>query len=475
MYKIKFGTDGWRDLIDKDFTFDNVKIVAQAVADYVNNVKDKDELRGKELVVGYDSRRNSREYAEATAGVLAGNGIKVLLADRITSTPAVSFAIKKRNLTGGVMITASHNPPEYNGFKYKAYYSGSADTGIIDKIEANLHKSGIKEISLKEAEDKNLLKMDNIIPEQLDFISDYVDMKRIRRSGFKVLVDSMYGAGGRYLEDLLSGSSCRVETIHAEHDVNFGGISPEPIGQNLQEFVKLTKEGKFDIGLATDGDVDRIGCAAPDGKLLNGQHIMALLLWHFVENKKMKGEVVTTICGTVLLEKICEKYGLKLHETPVGFKYICDVMRRDDVLIGGEEAGGIGFKDYMPERDGILSGLLLLEMMAYTKKPLLDTLNDLEKEFGAYHYLKTKVKIAGKEKKDIMSKLAKNTFKDILGSRVVETNTLDGIKFICENSNWLLFRLSGTEPILRIYSEAGTEDKAQEILDFGKRVVSRIK
>jgi len=475
LYKIEFGTDGWRDLIDENFTFDNVKTVAQAVADYVNDLKDKNELRGKELVVGYDSRRNSEEYAQTAARVLAGNGIRILMADRITSTPAVSFAIKKKNLTGGVMITASHNPPEYNGFKYKAYYGGSADTDIIGRIEARLHKSKIKELSLEEAKDKGLLKMDNIIPDQIDFISKYVDMKRIKMSDFKVLVDSMYGAGGRYLEGLLSGSRCKVKTIHAERDVNFGGIHPEPIEQNLQEFIRLTKEDKFDIGLATDGDVDRIGCAAPDGKLLNGQHIMGLLLWHFVENRKMKGEVVTTVCGTVLLEKICEKYGLKLHETPVGFKYICDIMRRANVLIGGEEAGGIGFKNYMPERDGILSGLLLLEMMAYVKKPLLDILNDLEKEFGTYRYLKTKLKISKKDKNKIMSRLAKEGLKDILGSRVIKVNSLDGIKFICDNSNWLLFRPSGTEPILRIYSEAETEEKARKILDFGKEIVSRIK
>ncbi len=472
MGKIKFGTDGWRDIIDENFTFENVKIAAQAVADYVNAVKDKSELRGKEVVVGYDTRKYSDKYAETVTCVLTANGIKVLLVDRITSTPAVSFAIKKRNLTGGVMITASHNPARYNGLKYKAYYSGSADSDIIARIENNLGKNPLKEISLDEAKKRGLLKTDNVIPEQLDFVKGYIDMDRLKKSNFKVLIDSMYGAGEHYLEGILSDTKCKVRTIHAERDIEFGGINPEPIAENLQELIKLTKDEKYDIGLATDGDVDRIGCASSDGRLLNGQHIMALLLWHFVENRKAKGSVITTVCGTELLNKVCEKYNLELHETPVGFKYICDIMRKEDVMIGGEEAGGIGFRDYIPERDGILSGLLLLELMAYRNRPILDILNDMEKEFGSYHYLKTKIKISDDKKDGVMVYLDKNPPKDILGKRIVKTNKLDGIKYICEDASWLFFRLSGTEPILRIYSEASSDRKANEILELGKKIVA---
>ena len=473
MGKIKFGTDGWRAIIDKDFTFENLKVVAQSVADYVNALKDKKELRGREIVVGYDSRRNSKEYAETVASVLTGNKIKVILSDRITTTPAVSFAIKKRNLTGGVMITASHNPADYNGIKYKAYYSGSAGADIIGKMEKGLFKNKVKEISLDEAKSKGLLKVDDLIPDQLDFVLKYLRMDIIKKCGFKVLIDPMHGAGGRYMEGLLKDTNCKVRTIHAQPRTDFGGVNPEPIEKNLKELARLTKEDGYDIGIATDGDVDRVGCALPNGRLLDGQHIMALLLWHFVEDRKMTGSVVTTICGTVLFKKICEKYKLKLRETPVGFKYICDIMRKEDVLVGGEETGGIGFKDYIPERDGILSGLLLLEMMAHRKKGILEIMSDLEKEFGTYQYLRTFIKISEDKKTGLMSAIIKNPPKDVLGRKIVKTDNADGIKFMCDDSSWLLYRLSGTEPILRVYSEGSSREKAEEILKFGMEYISK--
>ncbi len=470
MKDIKFGTDGWRAIIDKEFTDENVKMVSQAVADYVNGLKDKEELRGKELIVGYDTRKKSEDFAEDAARVLAGNGIKVLLSDRAAPTPAISFAIKKRHLTGGVIITASHNPANYNGFKYKAFYSGSADPGIIGKIEANFGKNPVREISIGEAKSEGLLRTENVIPDQIHFVEDYCDMGLLKNSGLKVLIDSMHGVGGHFIQDILSKTNCKVETIHAERDINFGGVNPEPIEKYLGEFLEHMKGKEYDIGLATDGDVDRIGAAAPGGKFLDAQYIMALLLLHFVEDKKMTGSVVSTICGTELLRKICEKYKLKLHITPVGFKYICDHMRTEDVLIGGEEAGGIGFKDYIPERDGILSGLLLLEMMAHRKKSILDILKDIEEEYGSYYYLKTSTGVTEDIKKRLMPSLEKNHLKEVLGKKVVDVDTLDGIKFICEDSSWLLFRLSGTEPILRIYAEAASRERASEILEYGKKI-----
>lgn len=470
MSKIKFGTDGWRAIIDEDFTVDNVKSVAQATADYVNSVTDTEELRGKELIVGYDSRRNSELYADAVASVLAANDIKVLLTDRITGTPAISFAITRRNLTGGVMITASHNPAAYNGFKYKAFYSGSADLDIIGKIEANIGKNPVREMSLDEAKKKGLLKTDNVMTDQLDFIKEYLDMDLLKKCDLKVLVDSMYGAGDRYIEDILAGTGCKVKTIHADRDTNFGGINPEPIAKNMKEIMKLTKEGKYDIGLATDGDTDRLGCALPDGKFMDAQYIMSLLVWYFAQDKKLTGSVVTTVCGTGLLKNICKKYDLDLRVTPVGFKYICDYMRTEDVMIGGEEAGGIGFRNYIPERDGILSALLLLEMMAHRKKPILDIVREMNEEFGYFYYLKTSIKVTEDIKNHLLPGLESDPPKDILGKKIVETDKMDGIKFICEDDSWLFFRLSGTEPIFRIYAEAGTEEKAQEMLELGKKI-----
>ncbi|MFH1753362.1 MAG: phosphoglucomutase/phosphomannomutase family protein, partial [Candidatus Omnitrophota bacterium] len=411
--EIKFGTDGWRAIIDREFTVENVKIATQAVADYINGVKDKEELRGKELIVGYDTRRNSEHYAEDVTRVLAGNGIKVLLSDRAAPTPAISFAIKKRNLTGGVIITASHNPADYNGYKYKAFYSGSADPGIIGKIEARLGKSPVREISMEKAKKKGLLKIENVIPDHLEFVERYIDMGLLKNSGLKVLVDSMFGAGGHYMGDILSKTDCKVKTIHSERDITFGGVNPEPIEKYLGEFLKCMKGQEYDIGLATDGDVDRIGAAVPGGKFLDAQYIMALLLLHFVEDKKMRGSVVSTICGTELLHKICEKHKLKIHVTPVGFKYICDIMRTEDVLIGGEEAGGIGFKNCIPERDGVLSGLLLLEMMAHRKKSITDILKEIEGEYGSYCYLKTSTEVTEEIKKTLMPNLEKNHLKEV--------------------------------------------------------------
>ncbi len=305
-------------------------------------------------------------------------------------------------------------------------------------------------------------------------VKNYVDMALLEKCDLKVLIDSMYGAGGHYFEGILKGTGCKAQTINAEHDVNFGGINPEPIARNLKKLMVRVKEEHFDIGIATDGDVDRVGCVSPDGIAVNGQNIMALLLWHFVEDRKMKGAVVTTVCGTVLLRKICEKYRLKLYETAVGFKYICDLMRKEDVLIGGEETGGIGFKDYIPERDGILSGLLLLEMMACRKKSFPEILNDMQREFGSYYYLRANVRYPAEKKAKMEDTLMKTRLSDILGEKVVATNTKDGIKYLCEDSSWMLFRMSGTEPKLRVYSEAATEAKAKEMLDFGKNLVSKI-
>ena len=468
MSKIKFGTDGWRAVIDEDFNHENVGIAAQAVADYV-----KEEVGdNRPIVVGYDTRKNSRGYGEDVAGVLAGNGISTILVDRPTPTPAVTYAIKQRKLGGGVMITASHNPPKYNGMKYKADYAGSADPGITKKIEENLYKNRVSRKSVEAAKKEELLSLENIIPAQLSFISNYLDMGILKKADFRVLVDAMYGTGNNFLEELLGDTSCKVSTIHNEHDTNFGGIAPEPNAKNLAELMKRTEDGKYDLGLATDGDADRAACVSPDGRLLTGHKLMALLLLHFIEDKKLSGSVVQTICGTVMIEKICRKYKLKLHETSVGFKYICDIMRREDVLIGGEETGGIGFKNYMPERDGILTCLLVLEMLAFKKKGILEILADAEEEYGKFYYQRKDVEYPEEKKKTMIQGLLKNPPKGILGKRVVDTKTYDGVKFLCEDASWLLLRLSGTEPIVRVYAEAESDKKALEIIDFGKSLIT---
>lgn len=473
MGDIKFGTDGWRAVISEDFNFDNVKIVAQAISDFLNEeYKNKKQIK---IIVGYDTRFMSEKYAELVSRVLVANGIDVTLTDRPSPTPAVTYAIKNKKLDGGVIITASHNPPYYNGIKYKHYYAGSADPDIIDKIENKLYKNSVKIISSEDMLKDPLFKYENVYPAHLRFLSSYLDWRILKKSKFKVLVDVMHGAADNFVERLLSKTKNRVVTMRSERDPYFGGTNPEPVAKNLKLLMKETKEGRFDMGMATDGDVDRIAIIGPNGRLLTGHKILALLLLHLLEDRKMKGEVVQTICGTILIDKICEKYGLKMHETPVGFKYICELMRSRDILIGGEEAGGIGFKNYIPERDGILSGLLVLEMMAYRRASLPKILEKIEKEYGSFYYRRVDIEYPDENKKKLIDTLKSSPPDKLLNKRVVEIKIYDGIKFILEDKSWLLLRLSGTEPILRIYSEAPTDKMALKILEVGKKIAFSVK
>lgn len=475
MGAIKFGTDGWRAVISEDFTFDNVKIVAQSVAEYVNDVRSSLRVKEQVVVVGYDTRFLSETYAELMARVLASNGIKVILTDRATPTPSISYAIKSRGLIGGIVITASHNPARYNGIKYKAYYGGSAGTDITSRLEANLGKNPVKCESVEDLKGRGMIVYENIIPAHLAFVKKFVNISLIKRSNFKILVDSMYGTGDTYIAALLKGGKCRVVTMHDGVNPGFGGIAPEPKLPNLKELADRVKKEKFDIGIATDGDADRLGVASPDGKLLTGHKVMTLLLLHLFEDRKVNGDVIQTICGTVLINKICKKYGLKMHETPVGFKYICDTMLKEDVLIGGEETGGVAFKGYIPERDGILSGLLILEMMAMRKKKLDVILKAIDKEFGTYEYRRLDVKYPDEKKQKLMEALKTNPPKEVLGRKVIKVKDTDGYKLMLDDGSWTMLRLSGTEPILRVYAESPTEKRSLALLEFSRDFANSIK
>lgn len=474
MAKIRFGTDGWRAVISEDFTFDNVKKVAQAMANYILMQRDILKTREFKTVVGYDTRFLSYKYAEITACVTASNGIPTILADKPSPTPSVSYAIKDRNLIGGIVITASHNPARYNGMKYKAYYSGSASPDITKKIEGLLGINEIKFSPLKELKEKGMVTVEDIVSRHLGFVKKYANLKLIKNSRMKILVDSMYGVGNNYIADLLKGAKIKVDTIHDVADPGFGGINPEPIMPNLKELADNTKKGKYYIGLATDGDADRLGVSLANGKLLTGHKVMTLLLLHLLEDKKMKGGVVQTICGTALIEKICKKYNLKMYETHVGFKYICDIMQKEDILIGGEETGGVAFKGYIPERDGILSGLLLLEMMAMRHERLEDIIKDIDKEYGTYEYRRLDMRVPDEKKDRLMGYLKENPIKKVLDKDVAQMKDYDGYKFICKDGSWLMLRLSGTEPIVRIYAEAPNEQTALKMLEFGRKLVERI-
>lgn len=475
MSKIKFGTDGWRAVISEDFTFDNVKKCAQAMADYIKGSRGQvPGNRNNRIVVGYDTRFLSCKYAELTACVTASNGIPTILADKPSPTPSVSYAIKDQNLIGGIVITASHNPARYNGMKYKAYYSGSASPGITKKIEGLLGVNEINFRPLKELKEEGLLTVEDIVSRHLGFIKKYVNLKLIKNSNFKVLVDTMYGVGKNYIADLLKGGKIKVDTIHDYADPGFGRINPEPIMPNLKELADKVKKGGYSIGLATDGDADRLGVILSNGKILTGHKVMTLLLLHLFEDRKMEGDVIQTICGTVLIDKICKKYNLKVHEAPVGFKYICDIMQKEDILIGGEETGGVTFKGYIPERDGILSGLLILEMMASRHKKIEDIIKAINKEYGTYEYKRLDMRVPDDKKARLMDYLKNNPLKKVLDKDVVQVKDYDGYKFICKDRSWFMMRLSGTEPIVRIYAEAPNEKTALKMLDFGKDIIEKI-
>ena len=476
MDKIKFGTDGWRAVISKDFTFENVKIVAQAIADYVKKQKpeikrQKSELYGKKfaLVVGYDTRFLSEKYAELISCVAAANGIKVILADRPAPTPSVSFNIRHKNFIGGVMVTASHNPAPYNGIKYKAYFGGSVGKDATDIMESRLYKSKIKFIKKDEAIKKGFLKIEDIIPLHLKFVRKYADMALLGKSRLKVLVDSMNGTGAGYIEELLKSTNNKVTTINGARDPYFGGRSPEPNEEHLKTTAEAVKKGHFDVAFATDGDADRLGVILPNGKILSGHKVMTLLLLYLLEDRGMKGAVVQTICGTALIEKICKMYGLKTYETLVGFKYIAEIINKKDILLGGEETGGVAVKGWLPERDGILSGLLILEMMAKRKKSLTAILETIKKTYGTYVYKRYDLVYSRDKKKKLMTKLRKNPFKKVLGKDIINVKSFDGYKFTRSDGSWFMLRPSGTEPKLRIYSEGPSESEAVKLIEFGKR------
>ncbi|HTL70171.1 MAG TPA: phosphoglucomutase/phosphomannomutase family protein [Candidatus Eisenbacteria bacterium] len=460
MSVIKFGTDGWRALMDADFTTENVEKVAQAFADFLNaGAAGK---KAPRVVIGYDWRKNSENFAKSVADVLAGNGIEPLLSTQASPTPAVSYAVVDGKFDAGVIITASHNPPGYNGFKIKNDFGGSAEKRITDGVEALIGRNPVRRASGAKTADLNL--------KYLEYLKKYVRLDAIKDAPFRVLVDSMHGIGGRNIERVLAGGKIRVTTIRGERDVTFGGRAPEPIPANFTKAAEMMKTGEYDLGIVTDGDADRVGAIRPGGEFISPGIILSLIMAHFVQDLGRKGSVVTTISNTRLIYKMATKLGLKVHETPVGFKYVCDIMRKENVLIGGEESGGIGFQDYLYERDGVLSGLLLIEMMAMRGKNVDAILKDVEKEFGKLFYVRRDLEYPNELKARLFQTLAQQPPKTLAGHAVKEVNGQDGMKFILDDDSWLLFRLSGTEPILRVYSEATSEALAESLVAQGKEL-----
>ena len=468
MSQIKFGTDGWRAVIAEDFTFANVARVAQATADFWKSEagNQKSEIFGRELkvIVGYDRRFFSDRFAQITAEVFAGNGFQVVLTNEPTPTPSVSFAVKHLNAVGGVMITASHNPPSFNGFKLKSYYGGSSDSETCQAVEGFLDKNPPK---FKTQNSKFKISGRDVRPAHYAALKKLVDFKLIAKSKLRFAHDALFGVGAGCFEQLLAGTTCKVTTLNGAHDVMFGGINPEPIEKNYAMSQAYLKKHPHDICLVTDGDADRVGGMDGHGNYLTTHQIICLLLHHLIVNRQGRGRVVKALTTTAMVDKMCAAYGLPLVETGVGFKYICAEMLKGGVLLGAEESGGIGFPGHIPERDGIAAGLMLLELLATEKISVNRLLAKLEKQFGPHRYGRIDTHFPMEERGALMEFLKTNPPAKLLRSPLAGMKTFDGVKFVAEDSSWLMLRGSGTEPILRIYAEAKTDADAKKLMKFG--------
>ncbi|MCX6900001.1 MAG: phosphoglucomutase/phosphomannomutase family protein [Verrucomicrobia bacterium] len=468
---IRFGTDGWRAVMSGEFTFENVRRAAQAVAIYWRGEAARKGVAPR-AVVGYDTRLHSDKFAVAVAEVLAGNDIATILTSQPSPTPAVSYAIKDRGLIGGVMITASHNPPEFNGFKIKADFAGSADTAMTDAVEKLLDRETPRITPFETARGQGRIVVEDIRGPHRVAAGRFVDLERIAKTKLRVVVDSMHGCGQRGIEEILSPYGMTATTLRAEADPTFGGVNPEPIAPNLHSLAGYLSAHRADIALVTDGDADRIGAMDPQGEFITTHYCFAMLLLHMIRHRKQTGCVVKALNTTVMVDRICAKYGLEMHETPVGFKWVTKLMRERDVLIGGEESGGLGFKGWIPERDGILAGLLLLEFLACEGKPVRQIMAEMDAEFGASRYAREDIRYPLEKREPLMQWLRKNPAQDLLGSPLAEVKDFDGVKMVARDGAWLMLRGSGTEPVLRIYAEAGEQSRADGLVELGRRLTA---
>ena len=467
---VKFGTDGWRGIIADDFTFANVRVASAAIANYVL----KHETASHGVCIGYDTRFGSKTFAKLVAEVLANAGIPVQLANAITPTPALSFAVRERGAAGGVMITSSHNPAEWNGVKYKASYGGSGKPSIIASIESYLDQPLPSAASAAKIEEVDFNE------DYIAAITKFVDLDAIKASGYKFLIDTMYGAGRGVIAGIFTKAGIPFVEIRNEINPAFPGINPEPILPHIKASQAAVVAEKCDAGFITDGDADRIGAVDENGNVVDAHKIFSILLKWLLDRKGWPGDVTRAFNTTKMLDRISAKYGRTLHEHGIGFKYVCDLMLEKDILIGGEESGGVGISKHLPERDGMLNSLLLANVMADEKKTLGQLVAALQEEFGEHQYDRIDMHITEELKQSAISR-AKAGVSDIAGMKVLRTETLDGIKFFLENpvcsgkpnaaETWLLLRASGTEPLLRVYCESCSVESVAQVLAAAKAFV----
>ena len=466
MSSIKFGTDGWRGVIAEDFTFANARIVAQAIARYV--IRCADARKG--VIIGYDHRFASDSIAAAVADVVAATGTPVFLADKPCPTPAVSLLVRQRGAAGGLMITASHNPYPWNGIKYKASYGSSALPSIVAQIENDLDVVQKKRVPPLPPR-KNLIQPLEPRAPYLDTLEKLVDWQRLKNAKFRFVSDVMHGSATGLLVELFRRNGVACDEIRGTRDPRFGGVHPEPIEPHIDALRQAVLAGKFDAGLCADGDGDRIGAIDRNGAFINPHQIFALLVWHLAGTRNLPGDIAKTFSVTKLIDKLATKFGRKLHEVPIGFKYICELMLEQNILIGGEESGGIGTSLYIPERDATVSALLLAELMAWHGKSLGELLAALHAEFGEYHYGRVDLDLKPGQKEKAIAHFSNGKLHRILDLPVVRREDMDGIKVYLGEAGWVMVRASGTENLLRVYSETSMAETTSRILNAVTQIV----
>ncbi len=472
---IKFGTDGWRAVISETFTFANLRLVAQAIADFVL----EENGDNPSVVIGFDTRFLSDRYAAEVARVMAANNIHTWLARADTPTPAVSYAVVNKKTTAGIMITASHNAPRYNGVKMKASYGGSANSTQNKRVEYYLERN------LASARGPNLMSLDQALREDrickfdpswayYEHLSTLVDLDVISSAELRVVADGMYGAGRGIIGEVLARGRSKVQNIRHEMNPGFGGIHPEPIAKHLGFLMSTIQSGHWDVGLATDGDADRIGAVDAHGEFVDPHRIFALVLRYLLDKRGWRGRIVRTVSTTRMIDRLANRYELPLVETPVGFSHIADEMLNNNVVMGGEESGGMSIKGHIPEGDGILMGLLILEVMADAGSPLHMLVNELLQDVGPAQYARTDMKLVRPIAKHAMVEMLVNSAPPkIAGVGIEDVQTTDGVKYYLEDGSWLLIRPSGTEPVLRVYAEAPNDERVSALLSFGEEMAAK--
>lgn len=468
---IKFGTDGWRAIISDEFTFDNVRKVGKAIALYLIKYKFSkkplDFARGKPLIIGYDPRFLADKFAEEIAKIMEDAGINCYLTERDTPTPIVAWEVKDKKACGAVMLTASHNPAQYCGIKFITDKAGPAN----ETITAELQENSNKDITVPKAKKKGTVERFEPRKRYINYISSFVDSSLIKKAKLAVVYDSMHGAGRGYMDKVLQDYGCKLEVLHGERDVLFGGGNPEPTEEFLGELIGKVTELSANVGLANDGDADRFGVVDEKGDFLNANQILSLVFDYLVSEKGFTGSVVRSVATTHMIDRVAAKHKIKVFETPVGFKHIAKLMIEEDIIIGGEESGGLSIKGHIPEKDGILANLLIVEMLAKKKKPLSQIWLDLTKAVGDVFTERVNLELTQEKKKDFMEKLRKETPKELAGVKVKNVNKIDGVKLILADGSWVLARPSGTEPLIRVYAESDKQQKLEVVLDALQKLV----